>query len=407
MKILTVSNLYYPSVIGGAERSAQFLAEGLVRQGHKVSVVTLNSCPVDQEAMVNAIKVVRLGMRNLYFPANSFNRPLTTKILWHMLDSYNPFVRKLLAEIIDKERPDVVHTHNLAGFSVSVWKAGVECNVPVVHTVHDHYLLCPRSTMFRDGRNCRNQCPECRMFSAPRKMLSQGVKVVVGVSSYILNRHLSLDYFKFAVQMVIYNGAVLGPVSQRSEVVTGGPVRIGFLGRLDRTKGVHLLVESFLKLPPGRARLLIAGRGNPDYERELRRMSGERRDIQWLGFVRAEDFLTSVDVLVVPSLLQDAAPGVVTQALAFGVPVIGAKRGGIPELMGEGTGWLFDPEDPEGLTALLRRSLEAEEELRQMGRRARERALVFARERMVADYLRAYAIALSRDDRNQPSVDSR
>jgi hypothetical protein len=51
-----------------------------------------------------------------------------------------------------------------------------------------------------------------------------------------------------------------------------------------------LLVRSFLKLSPGKAELVLAGRGTPDYERHLVAIAEGRADIRWQGFVTPKDF---------------------------------------------------------------------------------------------------------------------
>lgn len=82
--------------------------------------------------------------------------------------------------------------------------------------------------------------------------------------------------------------------------------------------------------------------------------------------------------MVVPSLWHDTFPGVVFEALAFGKPVVGARRGGIPEMIHAGeNGLLFEPDRPEELVAALRR-LAGDTALRaRMGQAARASARPF------------------------------
>jgi len=87
-----------------------------------------------------------------------------------------------------------------------------------------------------------------------------------------------------------------------------------------------------------------------------------------------------VDVLVAPSLWHDSAPLVVLESMAHSVPLISSCVGGIPELMGEGTGWLFDPSDPTALSRALRNAIESRGVLAVMRERARERARLFSAE---------------------------
>jgi glycosyltransferase involved in cell wall biosynthesis len=77
------------------------------------------------------------------------------------------------------------------------------------------------------------------------------------------------------------------------------------------------------------------------------------------GFVRPDAFFREIDVLVAPSTWPDPLPRVVLEAYAAGVPVLGARAGGVPELIGaDRPGWLFPPGDVaalfERLAGLLR-----------------------------------------------------
>src|SRR5205807_1521843 len=63
-----------------------------------------------------------------------------------------PALRRAIADA----RPDLVHTNNLPGISSAVWESARQAGVPIVHTLHDYHLLCPRTTLVRrDGAPCR------------------------------------------------------------------------------------------------------------------------------------------------------------------------------------------------------------------------------------------------------------
>jgi glycosyltransferase involved in cell wall biosynthesis len=396
MKALIVSNLYHPNLFGGAERSAQYLAEGLAAQGHDIAVATLNPRKRDDVADVNGVRVYYLPVRNIYFPSQP-GKPKAAKMLWHAVDTYNPFMAASLGRVLDAERPEVVNTHNLAGFSATAWRAAKARGLPLVHTAHDQYVLCPKSTMHRKGVNCANPCFECRIYSAPRARLSRLVDVLIAPSRFVLDRCAHYQLFPNAEKMVIYNSSE--PAAQPGSGVRqqDRPLRFGFLGRLHTTKGVELLIRSFQKLPAGQARLTIAGRGMPAYERKLRKLVNNHSGITWLGLVVPEVLLSQTDVLVVPSLWHDPAPLVILESLAHRLPVIGSRRGGIPDLMGEGTGWLFDPDELGALPRALEQAIQSRSELAAMGARAGERARQFSAETMVEGYMKAYSRAIAKN----------
>lgn len=401
MRVLIVSNLYYPNIIGGAEKVAQNLAGALVDRGHDVAVVTLKD-PRGRPELVeaNSVRVHYLPLRNLYFTFPQKKRTPVTKALWHALDIYNPFMIAPIAAVIAAERPDVVNTHNVAGFSSSAWVAAKRLGTPLVHTCHDYHLLCVRSNMIsQGGRNCTRPCVHCTYHSWPRRKLSHLVDVAIPVSQFVLDRHEQFGCFPSAEKVVIHDRNTSDYVLPEPKPCgePRGPLRFGFLGRLHPAKGIGLLLRSFLELDPGAAQLIVAGHGEASYERKLKTMADRRREIRWLGFVPPDELLRQVDVLVVPSLWNDPSPLVVTECLAHGLPVIGSRRGGIPELMGEGTGWTFDPDEPGALVVTLQHAIASRNEFGVIGERAIQRARQFPTDALVNAYLRAYERAIEKN----------
>src|SRR5205807_513311 len=97
--------------------------------------------------------------------------------------------------IVAALRPDVVHTENLIGLSVGIWRLARAASIPVVHTLQDYQLLCPRGTMFRRGRSCARQCRACRIFTARRRAASVVPATVVGITKFVLAMHQTHGYF--------------------------------------------------------------------------------------------------------------------------------------------------------------------------------------------------------------------
>ncbi len=125
------------------------------------------------------------------------------------------------------------------------------------------------------------------------------------------------------------------------------PLRIGFVGTLVWHKGVHVLLEAVAQLPRERFELLVFGSVEtfPDYVASLRRRA-EGLPVHFLGGFDANataGVYARIDVLVVPSLWPENSPLVIHEAFQAGVPVVGARVGGIPELLRDGeSGLLYD-----------------------------------------------------------------
>jgi glycosyltransferase involved in cell wall biosynthesis len=392
MRILFVSTLYEPNIIGGAERVVQSVAEGLASIGHDCVVATLGHGIERETRHINGVKVHYLPVRNLYWPFQSPRPGALKRALWHTLDTYNPMMAAALGSILDEERPDVVNSHNIAGFSVAVWKEVKRSGFPLVHTLHDQYLLCPNCTMFRNGKNCETQCELCKLYGIPRRMQSHLPDIVTGVSRFILERHREYGCFAGVKETVVYNAYERPGQALASESLSSRdrPMRFGFLGRLHPTKGIELLVNEFVTLPIGVAELWIGGRGDESFEAQLKGLSSDRNDVRWLGYVKAEELLSEVDVMIIPSLWHDTAPLTVLEALAWGLPVVASRRGGLPELVPDKGGWIFDPDEPGSLRRILNICLEMKHELSEMKSIALTSSSQYSKQAMLAGYLVAY-----------------
>ena len=137
------------------------------------------------------------------------------------------------------------------------------------------------------------------------------------------------------------------------------PLRLGFVGTLVWHKGVHVLLDAVRALPRGSWTLKIFGNPDtfPDYTADLRKRSAGL-PVEFMGGFdasRAADAYASIDVLVVPSLWPENSPLVIHEAFMAGVPVVGARSGGIPGLVTDGeNGLLYEASSSHDLTRALR-----------------------------------------------------
>lgn len=378
MKILFLNIYDDPADGGGAEVTLWSLIRGLQELGHECVVLSTSDGPgltrVDRAGVV----VWRAGLRNIYWPGGRHEAPAAKRMLWHALDCYNPLMQGYLREVLDHEQPDVVSSHNLPGWSSAAWGTVRSRGVPLVQVLHDQYALCPKSAMFKAGHTCTTRCASCLVYRLPHARLSNGVSAVVGVSRYVLDRHLSSGYFaKVSTREVIHNArnpTVLG-IDCPQEQHQGQ--RIGYIGRLDVTKGIELLISEFKALGDIDAELWIAGTGKPGYEESLKEAANDGR-IRFLGRVSPRDFYPKVDIVVVPSLWDEPLGMVVAEALSFGRPVVASGRGGIPEMIEHGkNGFLFEPGRPFELRGALAELCANEQLRRSMGQSARETSARF------------------------------
>ena len=147
------------------------------------------------------------------------------------------------------------------------------------------------------------------------------------------------------------------------------PLRIGFVGTLVWHKGAHVLLEAARRLPAGRFDILLFGSPDtfPDYVAELN-AAASGLPVRFLGGFdrdRVAEVYGEIDVLVVASLWPENSPLVIHEAWMAGVPVVGARIGGIADLVADGVhGLLYDAFSAADLAAALRSLLDEPEKLR-------------------------------------------
>jgi glycosyltransferase involved in cell wall biosynthesis len=195
------------------------------------------------------------------------------------------------------------------------------------------------------------------MYTSQRKSISGRIAAFVGVSDFVRDAHLSCGFFGAAgLTTVIHNAQPAPRQMPPASARPAGPLRLGFLGRLEAAKGIEGLLAA-LRPMAGDFTLRIGGAGNAAYMDRLKAQYADDRFI-WLGRVESEGFLDGIDALVVPSIWNEPFGLVVGEAHSRGVPVVGARRGGIPEIIRHGRdGFLYEPDRPDELADIVKRLL--------------------------------------------------
>lgn len=375
----------------------QLLAEALTNLGHTILVIVTG--PGNDSRLVNNVPVHQIKIANLYWPfTNSEAHGSAAKAIWHVVDCVNPIMGKRIERMISDFRPDVVHTNNVAGFSVGVWAAVKRLGYPLIHTLRDYYLLCPKATMFRNGRNCDRRCGGCALLTWPRKYFGHHVDHVVSISRSVLEIHRKNGYFYENDSTVIYNphdGMTADHVEGRSPSKV---LRIGFMGRLAPSKGLEILFEAVSRLTGAESRfeLIVAGAGDAEYVAHLKGLA-RQRPVVFIGHVPVNQFYEKVDVVVVPSLWREPLGRVALEACARGVPVIAARGGGLSEIVKDGeTGWLYNAVDADELRDILRSVLSNPASLPRMRNACIEWAARFTPAAIADQYLHVYQRVHSR-----------
>jgi hypothetical protein len=161
-----------------------------------------------------------------------------------------------------------------------------------------------------------------------------------------------------------------------------GPLRVGFLGRLTRDKGVHVLARAMKQVTDSsdrEVRLILAGENRFGDVEDDRAISDALAPIEahverW-GWVRREEFFEHVDLAVFPSVWGEPFGLVAAEAMAAGVPFVITDAGALPDVAGPGHPWTAVAGDADSLAAAILHALADIEggATEAAARRARER----------------------------------
>ncbi|MCJ2007392.1 MULTISPECIES: glycosyltransferase family 4 protein [unclassified Methylobacterium] len=370
MRILHLSSLYPPHIVGGAERSVEHLAEELAGLGHTVAAACIER-QAEPKTVRNGVTVYRMAHHNDFWLEDWAQHGRFARNAAKLKQQWNFAIAADFGRVLDDFRPDVVNTHSLLDISTLVWREAARRDIPIVHTVCEYDLICGNAAMFKHGAPCTHWHLGCKVVNASKQLTNRWVDAVASVGTRILQTHVDHGLFRHLAperRRVIYYSCTVpdgDPEARRRVDRSAKPMTFGYLGRINVEKGVGTLIDALAEIgsrahaaegnpASGGWRCLIAGQAMDD-SIERFKAKAEGLPIEFVGWVDPKDFLTEVDVLVVPSFWAEPSPRTVYEAYAMGVPVIGADSGGIPELIGEdNVDWLFRAGDAPDLADRIR-----------------------------------------------------
>lgn len=353
MRILMAAAAFPPFIDGGGPISALLVAKLLAGAGHELLVV--NVADEARDEVFDGIHVRRLETLNLYWNYR-VPRPAWKKLGWHALENFNPRAFLAMRREIARYNPDLVLTDSIENVNVATWGAARAAGVPVCHILRSTFLLCWKGSMMKGGENCAGACGSCRATSIGKKAMSRFVDGVVGETDFIIARHVEPGYFPAARTCRIPGVVPRLMTDAPRKAPAGRPLRVGFIGVHTPMKGPHVLAEAAQRLAGSdTVEFLVAGTGKGDYAEGLADRFPAART-RFLGWTDPDAFFPEIDLLVVPSLFHEPFGRVIVEAFSHGVPVIGARSGGIAETIEDGfNGYGVKPGDAEALAAAIAR----------------------------------------------------
>lgn len=313
-----------------------------------------------------------------------------------------------LTPLLRRFQPELVHCHNTFPLiSPSVYWTTMAARIPTVQTLHNFRLMCLNALFLREQKvceDCKGHAPwrgvvrRCYRGSLPASAALASMLLLhrsLGTFDTKVTRYIALN--DFCRRKFIEGGLPADRISIKPNFAsidapsTARREGIAFVGRLAIEKGLDTLLQVMRRL--GDLRLTVAGtgpqagllQGLPNVA-PLGHQSGTE--------VRA--LMAGAAVLVVPSICYEAFGLVAIEAFACATPVVASRIGALADLVQDGvTGLLFEPGNAADLEAKLRWAVSNPEQMRQMGKKARQQyEQRYAPERNHGMLMDIYALAM-------------
>lgn len=343
MKVLFVNKYLYQR--GGAETYVIKLGRRLCGMGHEVQYFGMAD---ERNILENAA--------GAYTENIDFHSSSSKYITYPFTIIYSPLAARKIRAVLDSFNPDVVHLNNFNyQLTPSIIYEIKKRNIPIIYTAHDVQLVCPSHRMKNDM--VQGLCRECdKGFGhciKNRCIHSSRARSAIGAAESLIYRRLHtyklIDKIvcpsEFMEKELMRNPDLYGRTMTLynfiDEIKPSGAERenyVLYFGRYSEEKGIRTLIEAAKMLSA--VQFVFAGRG--DLESEINSVPNIRN----VGFKTGDELNEIIEKAafsVLPSEWSENCPFTVMESQTLHTPVLGARIGGIPELIEEGvTGMLFE-----------------------------------------------------------------
>lgn len=290
---------------------------------------------------------------------------------------FNPCTYREIRRIIEEQKIDIVHVHNTLNLiSPSVYYAALSKKVPVVQTIHNFRLLCPGATFYRDGHICED-CVDNGLGCAVKHGCYRGSKLqtLACVVSTKIHRMIGIYGKINYICLTEFNKEKLLQLKQiKKEKVfvkpnfvesiwkpTSGEERVNqfvFAGRLDKLKGIDILLEAWKKMGDIAPKLIVCGTGPMEqWCKEF--VEKNKLNVEMRGFVpnvEVRMLISNSKALILPTQLYEGFPMSIVEAYSVGTPVICSDIGNAGSIVEEGvTGYKFRSDSVDEIIDAIKR----------------------------------------------------
>jgi glycosyltransferase involved in cell wall biosynthesis len=384
-----VDKFYF--VKGGAERYFFDLKTLLESKGHEV-------IPFSMKHPDNvASPYSRYFVDHIDFNPKRMKDRLATGVRSAGRVVYSLQARRNVERLIKDTRPDMAHLHMIDHqLSPSILPAFRKAGIPVVQTVHTYKAVCPSYRFFIMHQ--KRICEKCLHGAFHHAILSRCHKQSLPASALLAleaSVHAVFGFYKRYIDLFLVPSVFMGkkmaeggyapskirhlPYTIRMEdypVRTDSDGYYVYCGRLSEEKGIETLVRAVDGAGPRRLKIIGEGPMRPKLEALARGMGLSNVEFTGsLGGKALQKEILGAEFVVVPSEWYENSPLVIYEAFTMGKPVVGARIGGIPELIEHGKdGFLFEAGHSGDLRKTIRIFLDHPGLASRMGRAARLKA---------------------------------
>jgi glycosyltransferase involved in cell wall biosynthesis len=395
MKVLLINIRY--KYLGGPERYLFNLRDLLESKGHQVIPFAIKYDGSEPSAY-DEYFVPPLSSDGAMYHRDQ-RRNLKSIYTTIERNVYSRGVEESLCRLIDEVKPDfAIALIYLRKLSPSVLVALNKKKIPFVVRLSDFGMICPNHILFRGNSICE-LCIHGDLINSVKYKCVHNSYAASMVNYLATKYHHSRNYFdlitgfispsKFLIEKMIeagWDSKRFHHVPTFAKISTDAPMikrpgQVLYAGRLERTKGIHVLLDAIRILGTEHdfvVVLKLAGTGDGKYINELKEYCREHglSTVEFLGELNKADLIGKFGesvLSVIPSLWYDNIPNSALESLACGTPIIGPNHGCFPELVVEGeTGLLFDPGNAKDLALRMHDILKNSEQQATMSRKSIE-----------------------------------